>query len=683
MTQTKTTSNPLLKKDSLLKFDKIKSKHFKPAIEKELKINRSTIKKLLSQKKFTWNNFIEPLDETIDQLISVWSAICHLNSVMGTKEIRSAYEKCLPFITKYFAELSQNVNIYNALSSITKNKEYNSLNSIQKKILHDKLRDFILDGVALSPKKKQRFTLLKQKLAKLGNKFSYNVVDSSQSWTIELNEKQIKGLPENALALGRANAQKKNRKGWLFSLDLPSYHALITFLDSSILRKKIFEAYVTRATASNPPKKKCDNTKIIEEILKIRSELVKLLCFKNYAEYSLATKMAKNTKQVLAFLHDLAKKSLPSGKKELKELERFTKKHGIKKLMPWDLAYYSEKLSQEKFKISQEDLRPYFPEPQVLKGMFTIVKKLYGITVKEKKKVSVWHKDVRFFEIYDRKQKLQGQFYLDLYFRENKRGGAWMDHCRTRYKLKNKKIQTPIAHLVCNFSPPRKNKPALFTHQDVITLLHEFGHCLQHLLTMVDYAAASGTNNVPWDSVELASQLMENWCWEKDSVKLLSKHYKSNTTLPAKILKSLLDGRNFHSAMNMLRQLEFALIDFNLHVKSKSPKTNQIKKIVNEVQKKVRIIPIYKKARFINSFAHIFGGGYAAGYYSYKWAEVLSADIFSKFKKRGIFDRRTGKEFLHCFLETGGSEDPMILFKKFMGRKPKIDALLKSCGMKK
>lgn len=682
MTQIKKTNNPLLKKHQTLNFEKFKPKYFKQAIDKTIKNNKSIVKSLLTQKKFTWNNFIEPLDESLEHLVFIWSVISHLNSVIGTKEIRKAHEKCMPVVIQYFGELSQSQKIYNAIKNIKENKEYKKLNKVQKKILTDKLHYFTLSGVALPRDKKQLFTELRQKLAELGNKFSHNVVDSSQKWNIELNEKQIKGLPETALALGKANAKNNKREGWLFSLDFPSYHPLITFLDSRKLRKKIFEAYVTRATSFNPADKKCDNTKIIEEILKIRTSIIKLLGFDNYAEYSLSTKTAENPNQVTQFLNDLGKKSLPTAKKEFKELENYAKKLGIKKLMPWDLAYYSEKLSQEKFKISQEELRPYFPEPQVLKGMFTIVNKLFGITVKEKKKVSTWHKDVRFFEVFDLKKNLLGQFYLDIYYRENKRGGAWMDQCSTRYKLKNGKTKTPIAYLICNFAPPEENKPALLTHSDVITLLHEFGHCLQHLLTKVDYSYASGTNNVPWDVVELSSQIMENWGWEKEGIKLLSKHYKTNSTLPPKMLKSLIDKRNFQSGMDMLRQLEFALIDFDLHIESKPLKTLQINKLISKVQKQVRVIPTYKKARFINSFSHIFGGGYAAGYYSYKWAEVLSADIFSKFKKNGIFDRKTGKEFLRCFLETGGSEDPMILFKKLMGRKPKINALLKSCGIR-
>ncbi|MBU0744437.1 MAG: M3 family metallopeptidase [Gammaproteobacteria bacterium] len=677
------TKNPLLQKTKFSAFNKISAKHFKPAIVKTLKTTRSTIKKLLSQKKLTWSNFVEPFESIHEHLSFIWSTIYHLNAVMGTKEIRAAYEKCLPLITQYSAEISQNNKLYNAFSSITKNKEYQSLDPTQKKILCDKLRDFRLSGVALQPKDKKLFIHLTQRLAELSNKFACNALDSTQNYLIRITKKQTQGLPEHILALGRENAIKKNQKGWLFNLDLPSYQALITYADSRGLRKKIYDAYVTRASSANPFFKKWDNTKIIEEILKIRNKLIKLVSFKTYAEYSLATKMAKNTDQVLDFLYDLAKKSLPSAKKELKELQKFAQKDGIKDLKPWDIAYYEEKQSKEKFKLSQEDLRPYFPIDQVIQGIFTIAKRLYGITIKEKKSASLWHKDVKFFEIYDHKKNLRGRFYMDLYCREYKRGGAWMDDHQTRYRLKNSTIQLPIAFLVCNFSPPTKDKPALITHNDVLTLLHEFGHCLQHLLTRVDHISASGIKGVPWDAVELASQFMENWGWQKEGIQLMSKHYKTKKPLPLILLKRLLENRNYHASLHMLRQLEFSLIDFCIHLLPGSPKIGKIKEIIHQVQKLTRVTPIYKKAQTLHTFSHIFAGGYAAGYYSYKWAEVLSADAFSKFEKDGIFNRKTGKEFLKYILETGGSEDPMVLFEKFRKRPPKIDALLRHNGIVK
>lgn len=673
--------NPLLQKTALLQFDKILPEHFKPAIIKILKENRATIKKLLTQKKFTWHNLVEPLDTINERLLLAWSPISHLNAVMNSKETRAAYETCLPLITTYYTELAQNTKLYHAFNSIAKSPEYKRFDSTQTRIIDNELRDFRLAGVNLPTQKKQLFMRLTQKLAKLGNKFNSNVLDATQGWSICLTKKQTQGLPEHALALGRANAVKKNKPGWCFSLDFPSYHSLITFADSRNIRKKIYTAYATRASDIGPTGGKWDNSKIIEEILKIRHKLATLINLNNYAEYSLATKMAKDTTQVLNFLNDLTTRSLSIGKKEFAELKRFANKLGAKNLAAWDIAYYEEKLGKEKFKLSQEELRPYFPDAQVLHGMFTIAERLYGISIKEKKHIPVWHPEVHLFEVYDAQKNLLGQFYIDLYCREGKRNGAWMDECKARRRLKNNVIQTPVAYLVCNFPPPIDNHPSLLTHQDVITLFHEFGHCLHHVLTKVDYFSASGIRNVPWDAVELPSQFMENWCWQSEGLKLLAKHYKTKAPIPKKLLTCLLKSHHYQTATHMLRQLKFSLIDFRIHLEFDPKKNNQLEKIIAEINKKINFLPLSKYARLAHSFTHIFSGGYAAGYYSYKWAEVLSADAFSKFEENGIFDRRTGKEFLHHILEMGGSEDPMVLFKRFRGREPRIDALLRQEGI--
>ena len=662
--------NPLLQKTALPQFDKIRPKHFKPAILKILKENRNTIKKLLTQKKFSWRNLVEPLEAINERLLLAWSPISNLNAVMNSKETRAAYEKCLPLLTTYYTEIAQNTKLYYAFNSIANSEQYKLFDTAQKRIITNELRDFRLAGVNLPMQKKRLFMHLTQKLAKLGNKFDNNVLDATQSWSICLTKKQTKGLPEYALALGRANAIKKNKPGWCFSLDFPSQHALITYADACNIRKKTHTALITRASNIGPTAKKFDNSKIIEEILRIRHKLAKLVNFNNYAEYSLATKMAKNPTQVLDFLNNLATHALPIGKKEFAELKHFAKKFGVKKLAPWDIAYYEEKLSKEKFKLSQEELRPYFPDTQVLDGMFTVAKRLYGIIIKEKKDVAVWHPDVRFFEIYDAQKILLGQFYIDLYCREGKRNGAWMDECKTR-----------VAYLTCNFPPPINNQPSLLTHQDVVTLFHEFGHCLHHVLTKVDYFSASGIKNVPWDAVELPSQFMENWCWQPEGLKLLAKHYKTHAPIPKKLLERLLASHRYQAATHMLYQLRLSLIDFKIYLEFDPKKNNQLKKIIAEINKKINFLPVSKYSRLAHSFMHIFSGGYAAGYYSYKWAEVLSADAFSKFEENGIFDRRTGKEFLHNILEMGGSEDPMILFKKFRGREPKIDALLRQEGI--
>jgi oligopeptidase A len=673
--------NPLLQKTVLPKFDKIRPEHFKPAIEKIIKENRAVIKKILAQKKYTWSNLLEPLENANERLGFVWSAIGHLNSVVATKEVRTAYEKCLPLVTEYFIEISQNSKLYNALDSIAKSKQYNNLDSVQKRIIAIELRDFRLAGVDLPLKEKQIFMKKTQRLSELGNKFGNNVLDATQEWSICLNKKQTKGLPEHALALGRANAAKKNKDGWCYSLDAPSYQALMTFADLRALRKKVYVAFVTRASDIGPGEGKWDNSKTMQEILKIRRKLSGLVGFNNYAQYSLATKMAKDTDQVMDFLNDLAMRTLPNGKKEAAELKKFAQKHGVKKLEPWDVAYYSEKLKQEKFKLSQEELRPYFPDTQVLKGMFKVAHRLFGITLKEKKGVPVWHPDVRFFEVYDSDGKLRGQFYADLYVRENKRGGAWMGEVKGRRRLKNGAVQIPVAYLICNFPPSIDGQPSLLTHYDVTTLFHEFGHCLHHMLTKVDYGSVAGINNVQWDAVELPSQLMENWCWQEDGLKLIAKHHKTKAPLPKKLLQRLLTSHKFQAALQMLRQLKFALIDFRIHTEFDPKQSNQLEKTTDQVSKQVDCLPVFKDSRFAHSFSHIFAGGYAAGYYSYKWAEVLSADAFSKFEENGVFSRHVGKEFMQNILEKGGSEDMSVLFKRFRGREPKIDALLRHSGI--
>lgn len=663
-------TNPLLNSDNLPQFDQITAKHFKPAITGLLKESRIATKKLLTQKKYSWNNLIKPLEKIDEKLTFTWSVISHLNSVIGTKEIRENYEKCLPLVTQYATENAQNIDLYKAIFSIAESKQYVNLDSVQKRIINNQLRDFRLSGAHLPKDKKAIFMQLIQELASLENKFNSNVIDSSQNYSICLNQKQIHGLPEYALAMGKANAEAHSEASWRFSLDFPSYQALITYADSSNVRKQIHTAFISRASNIGPGGTKYDNSKIIEKILKLRKKIVKLVGFDNFAEYSLVTKMAESPTQVLDFLNNLVDKSLPIGKQEVEELKDFAKKLGCKNLAPWDIAYYEEKLSQEKFKFSSEELRPYFPETQVLEGLFAIVSRLYGITITEKSDISTWHPNVKFFTIYDENQELIGAFYADLYCRAGKRSGAWMDECMPH-----------IAHLVCNFAPPIDNEPSLLTHQDVVTLFHEFGHCLHHVLTKVPYSAAAGIKNVPWDAVELPSQFMENWCWQEKGLKIFAKHYKTHKSIPNQLIKNLLASHNYHAATHMLRQIRLALMDFRIHLEFDIKQKNQLETITKQINKKINFLPISKHARTANSFTHIFAGGYAAGYYSYKWAEVLSADAFAKFEDKGIFNKATGRSFLQNIIEMGGSEDPMVLFEKFRGRKPQIEALLKQHGI--
>ena len=669
--------NPLLKKQPLPDFKNIKTKDIEPALDTILKRNRAKLKKLLIQKKFTWNNLMAPYAKMDDDLHQMWSPASHLNGVMNSDALRKTYEKCLPKIIIYGAELDHNIELYRAMKSINQNK----LNSHQQRVIKNYLRNFKLAGVSLPEKKKKEFMQLEQRAAELMNQFSNNILDATQAWNYQAtNKKELSGIPEQFITQAKQLAKTKHKKGWLFSLDMPTFNAVMTYADSQKMREKMYHAFVTRASDQGPNAKKFDNSKLIDEILSIRYKLSDLVGFKNYADYSLSTKMAKNSNDVLGFINDLIKRSLPTARKEARTLKQFAKKHyRVETLQAWDIAYYSEKMQQHLFDISQEKLRPYFQETKVLTGMFSLVEKLFNIKIKEKLGTKSWHKDVRYFQIFDTNKKLRGSFYVDLYARPKKRGGAWMDDCRIRYKVSAKKIQLPVAYLICNFSKPAAKQPSLLTHDEVITLFHEFGHCLQHLMTKIDYPEISGINGVEWDAVEFSSQLLENFCWQKPIIKTISEHHKTKKSLPDEMLKQLIASKNFQSGLHMLRQLNFALFDFRIH-NEYSNKLN-VQKILDNVRKKTSVFETPSYNRFQHSFSHIFAGGYAAGYYSYKWAEVLSSDGFELFQKHGLFDKTIGKSFLKNILETGGSENALTLFKKFRGRKPKIDALLKSSGI--
>ena len=478
-------------------------------------------------------------------------------------------------------------------------------------------------------------------------------------------------------------AKEQQQQGWLISLDFPSYFAIITYADNRDLRQKIYTAYVTRASELGPNAGKWDNSDIMVSILQLRQEEAKLLGYHNYAELSLVPKMAKNTAQVNEFLSELAERSLPFAREEWQELVQFTQaQHNMELLQPWDIAYYSEKLRQQKFQLSQEELRPYFPLPHVLQGLFTVVNKLYGIVIKERKDgFEKWHAGVQFFDLYDADNNLIGGFYIDLFARAQKRGGAWMDSCKTRNRDSSGKLQLPIAMLNCNFTAPTDSSPALLTHEEVLTLFHEFGHGLHHLLTQMEYFSISGINGVAWDAIELPSQLMENWCWQTEGLDLLACHYQTHAKLPAAMLEKLQAAKNFQAGMQMARQLEFSLFDFHLHEATDINTPQQIQNLLDQIRQKNAVVPVAVFNRFQHGFAHIFGGGYAAGYYSYKWAEVLSCDVFTQFKDHGIFDAKTARGFLEEFLSKGGSDDAMQLFVAFMGREPKIDALLQDNGI--
>jgi oligopeptidase A len=602
--------------------------------------------------------------------------------VANSEELRKVYHQCLQKISEYATEMGQNVALFNAIKSIAENEEFNQLTRAQQKVIENELRDFELAGVHLEDSKKKRYAELQQELAYLTTLFEDNILDATHGWhKLIKDEAQLKGLPGHAIQSALENAHRKNLTGWLFTLEYPSYSAVMMYADSRELRQELYTAYVTRGSGHGPFNGKWDNTEVMNKILRARKEIAQLLGYQNYAQVSLVPKMANNTKEVLQFLHELANASIQKARQEFNELKAYAaNEFGVHQIEAWDIGYFSEKFRQKNFNITQEALRPYFPEHQVLRGLFAIVNQLFGITITEKKGIDVWHPDVKLFEITDHEDNTRGHFYLDLYARPSKRGGAWMDECRVR-RYTNGKIQTPIAFLTCNFNRPVGSDPALFTHDDVITLFHEFGHTLHHLLSTVNYSDVSGINGVPWDAIELPSQFLENWCWEKQSVNLISGHYKTKKKLPDALFQKMRAAKNFQSAMQMVRQLEFALFDFRLHLEFNELEENQIQKFLDEVRQQVCVTPIPEFNRFQHSFSHIFAGGYAAGYYSYKWAEVLSSDAFSKFEETGIFNPLTGQEFLKNILEQGGSEDPMDLFIAFRGRKPSIDALLKHNGI--
>lgn len=677
-------SNPLLNLSPLPRWQEIKPEHIEPALDLILKENRTQIEELLSKSQpRTWDNLMQPLEEIDDRLSQMWAVVGHLNAVNSTEELRLVYDACLTKLSDYATQMGQNIPLYTAIKSIKEGPSFQSLNYAQQKVIDNELRDFQLAGVHLAENAKKHYGELQQQLSMLTAQFEHNLMDATDGYIKHVeNETELAGLPDIAIAAARETAQAKGLGGYVFTLEQPSYFAIMSYANSKSLRHEIYTAYVTRSSDQGPNAGQWDNTEVMKQILVARKKLAQLLGYPSYAELSLVPKMAKKPEEVIHFLNALALSSVQKAREEFEALKEFAHtNYGIDELHAWDIAYYSEKLRQHRYDISQEDLRPYFPENQVLQGLFSIVNILFGIEIKEVKNVDVWHKDVRFFEVYGEDGKLRGQFYLDLYARPFKRGGAWMDECRVRRILAPDKVQTPIAFLTCNFNGPVGNDPALFTHEDVLTLFHEFGHGLHHLLTKIDYADVSGINGVPWDAVELPSQFLENWCFEKPALRLMAKHYKTGETIPDDLIEKLRNAKNFQSAMHMVRQLEFAIFDFHLHMFFNEEEQQQVQRFLNEVREQVCVIPVPEFNRFQHGFSHIFAGGYAAGYYSYKWAEVLSSDAYSKFEENGIFDKNTGRQFLENILEQGGSKDPMELFVAFRGREPSVSALLKQNGI--
>ena len=664
-------------------FSTIQPSAIEPALKSLITQNRLTLSKLLEQTTYTWENFMAPLEEMDDQLSHFWAPISHLHAVAESDALRTAYNACLPFLTEYHTELMQNESLFKAIQSIAEGPEYAHSSPAQRKVIDNALRDFKLAGVHLPPATKARFAELQKQASKLSCQFSENILDATQAWTLHVTDPDaLLGLPEQALSLAKQTAQHANLEGWVLTLDSSVYATVMKNLAHREFRWLIYEAYVTRASDQGPHAKQWDNTLIMEDILKIRHEIACLVGFNNYAEYSLATKMAATSERVLQFLQHLVNKSKPAAMNELAELAEFAREiDGIEQLEAWDLPYYSEKLRQTKLALAEDDLRPYFPITKVLEGMFSVVNKLYGIKIVERLGIDIWHPQVQFFEIYDEHDVLRGYFYTDLYARPHKRDGAWMDECQSRRRLADGSVQIPIAFLTCNFKRPLDNQVALLAHEDVQTLFHEFGHCLHHLMTQVDYTPVAGINGVPWDAVEFPSQFFEHWCWEKEVLALISAHKDTGEPLPDILYNKLISAKNFQPGMHMLRQLEFALFDFKLHLNYDPTKTFQVQETLDQVRQEASVIKLPTFHRFQHSFSHIFSGGYAAGYYSYKWAEVLSSDAYAPFKEKGIFDEKTGRAFLTNILEQGGVYDPMTLYIAFRGQEPTVDALLKESGL--
>ena len=675
--------NSLLTHSQLPLFSQIKPEHIEPAIDQLLAEARETVeKKLTETKNYSWSNLVEPIDDAEDRLHKAWSPVSHMNSVVNSNELRDAYNACLPKLSEYATEMGQHERLFNAYRAIAASEEYQTLDSAQQKIIDNALRDFRLSGIDLDDKKKSRFKAISQELSRLASKFEENLLDATHAWSKLIEDPaDLEGLPGTALNLASQSAQQQGNSGWLITLEIPSYLAVMTYADNRALREEHYQAYATRASDQGPHAGQWDNSLMMEQILSLRHEKAQLLGYKNFAELSLATKMADSQQQVVDFLEDLADKSWRQARKDLSELRQFARQeYALNDLQPWDASYYSEKMRQHQFHLSKEEVKTYFPITRVLPGMFSVVEKLYGLKITELTEFDSWHEDVRFFQILDQDDQLRGQFYIDLYARPKKRGGAWMDDCVGRRK-QGDAIQVPVAYLTCNFTPPAGDDPALLNHDEVTTLFHEFGHGLHHMLTRIDHLGVSGINGVEWDAVELPSQFMENWCWEQEALELISGHYQTGEKIPRSLVDKMLAAKNFQAGMVMVRQLEFSLFDFRIHQDYDPEQGACIYQILDQVREQVAVLTPPAYSRFAHSFAHIFAGGYAAGYYSYKWAEVLSSDAFSLFEKKGVFDQATGRSFLTNILEKGGSENAMSLFVRFRGREPEIDALLRHNGI--
>ncbi|MFP5306788.1 MAG: M3 family metallopeptidase [Gammaproteobacteria bacterium] len=663
-------------------FDRIRPEHAEPALDAVLAANGEALKTLLAQGEApTWENLVEPLEELGDRVQRVWGPVSHLFSVCSTPEWRKAYNDCLPKLTAYSIELSQSEPLFRAYQALADSPAFAGSGAARRKVVGDALRDFRLSGVALPEEDKARYKTLSLRLSELQTKFEENLMDAIQAWSMHVtDESRLAGMSDSARQAARDKARAKGLDGWLLTLDFPSYDAVITYAADRELRREIYTAYATRASDQGPQAGRFDNSALMDEILSIRHELARMLGFANYAELSLATKMAESPQHVDDFLSDLARRAKPRAQAELDELRRFAAhSDGLSDFQPWDAAYYSEKLKIERLGLDEEALRPYFPLDGVLRGMFALVERLYGIRIEAAPGIAVWHPDVTTWALKDAAGTEFGLFYLDPYARSDKRSGAWMDECVVR-RRHPQGLQNPVAYLVCNFTPPVAGRPALLTHDEVLTLFHEFGHGLHHLMTEVDEASVSGIRGVAWDAVELPSQFMENWAFDPPTLRGFARHWETGAALPDEMIDKLRGSRTFQSGLATVRQLEFGLFDLRLHRDYDPARGARVIETIEAVRDEVAVMKPPAFNRMPWSFSHIFAGGYAAGYYSYKWAEVLSADAFAAFEETG-FSPETGLRFRDTVLAQGGSKEAMELFIEFRGRKPSVEALLRHNGL--
>ena len=696
-------TNPLLDFSGLPRFAEIRTEHITPAVNELLAQSRAVIATIRADAAPpAWQNFVQPMEDANERLSRAWGQVSHLNAVANTPELREVYNANLPLVTQYYAELSQDQVMFEKFKQLRHGTEFESLSPARKKIVNDALRDFRLGGAELPPQKKERFLRIQEELSALSSKFNDNLLDATNNFVLHVEDAgEITGIPEDVLHTARELAEKNQASGWKFTLHAPSYIPLMQYAESRNLREKMYRAYVTRASELDPSRQTSDvagldNTPLISRMLELRKEEAQLLGFDCYAEVSLATKMASTPQQVLNFLGELAMKARPYAELDLKELRQFAAdKLQLENLEAWDLAYVSEKLRLNRYAFSEQEVKQYFPETSVLPGMFRLVENLYSIVITPVKTADaqLWHPDVKLFTIKDKKGELVGLFYLDLYARTGKRGGGWMDDAISRRRIEAKgigepSIQAPVAYLNCNFSAPVRNngqaRPALFTHDEVITLFHEFGHGLHHLLTRVEDLGVSGIHGVEWDAVELPSQFMENFCWEWEVLGNMAKHVDSGQPIPRVLFDRMLAAKNFQSGLQMLRQIEFALFDMRVHFDFDPDLHKTPLQLLDEIRDQIAVVKPPSWNRFPNSFSHIFGGGYAAGYYSYKWAEVLSADAYSLFEENAagdVINSSTGARFRDEILAVGGSRPALESFIAFRGREPKIDALLRHNGM--